>query len=633
MKPMTNIAPITSARPVQAALQLLGSGPGDGQDVDHLRAALDDGERALFDRALELRRGFDDLNDRVLRSAIFAEASLGTAAFIHELRQCLAPLVGLSELVRESPTSEYVGEWASEISAQARRVADLLDRHAALLRPHSRQEEPCDPALLLHEAARYFSRLPPGVKLELRLPSGVPRVRARRRQLLHALINVIANARDAQRGRPGIIAVTAAQRGDRLEIVISDQGCGLDPDAREHLFEPLYTTKRDEGTGLGLYLSRELLKPDGELALVEDGALPEGAHTAFAIRVPVEDTGRAAGPGAARSGPVMAVEEADPYTRAKTRIRERTAQLVLEEPNNPVLIVEDEPAVRRMTRAVLESVAHIKIYEAADAAFAFKLLEKLKVDFLVCDKNLPDQDGLEVIRQARQLHPSVDAMIVTGYPSPESAAEAIRVGATDYLLKPIREVKTLRESVTRALRRQRLLRLSTRHERVFTLAAQELRLEAGGRLEALAVVDGFLAACDRPPEPHRPLVAVLAAEAPSLLDTGVELVVFSGAEDLARVGAYADLVVFPAESAPGPARELLEAARRLPSPPALCAIGQFEQTETAVVAIEGRTSVVLDRAWSPAAKEARLREAASRQRREGRAEALGRLLLEVGFQL
>jgi CheY-like chemotaxis protein len=307
--------------------------------------------------------------------------------------------------------------------------------------------------------------------------------------------------------------------------------------------------------------------------------------------------------------------------------------MVLDEPNNPVLIVEDEPAVRRMTRAVLESVTHLKIYEAADAAFALKMLEKLKVDFLVCDKNLPDQDGLEVIRQARRLHPSVDAMIVTGYPSPESAAEAIRMGATDYLLKPVREVNTLRESVCSALRRQRLLRLATRHERVFALAAEELRSEAKGHPQSLAVVEGFLAACGRPPEPPRPVVAVLDTEARSLQGAGVELVPFGGAAELRRLGMEVDLVVFPAESTPEAARELLDAARRLPSTPALCGLGQFAQTETAVVALQGRTSVVLDRGWPPELMEARLREAAARQRREARAEALGRLLQEVGFRL
>src|SRR5512133_2210690 len=115
----------------QAALHVLDRAQAmDPWRIDEVRRALGDGERALFDRAVELRREFDDLHGRVLRSATLAEASLGTAAFIHELRQCLSPLVGLSELMKETPGSPCAAEWVAEISSQARRVADLLDQRA-----------------------------------------------------------------------------------------------------------------------------------------------------------------------------------------------------------------------------------------------------------------------------------------------------------------------------------------------------------------------------------------------------------------------------------------------------------------------------------------------------------------------
>src|SRR5512140_3720246 len=132
---------------IEAALRALGHPDAEGLDPSALggvRQALGDGERTLFDRAVELKRGFDDLHGRVLRSAAFAEASLGTAAFIHELRQCLSPMMGLSELLKETPDSPHAGEWIGEISVLARKVADLLDRHAALLKTEGAEEEPCD---------------------------------------------------------------------------------------------------------------------------------------------------------------------------------------------------------------------------------------------------------------------------------------------------------------------------------------------------------------------------------------------------------------------------------------------------------------------------------------------------------
>src|SRR5207244_12760797 len=102
---------------------------------------------------------------------------------------------------------------------------------------------------------------------------------------------------------------------------------------------------------------------------------------------------------------------------------------------------------------------------------------------------------------------------------------------------------------------------------------------------------------------------------------------------LARLqGTDVDLVVFPAEASPELARELLEVARALPAPPHLVPLGQFTHTETAVAAIEGRTSVVLDRAWTSAEVLARLQDSAARRRQEGRAEARGRLLQARGLR-
>src|SRR5512132_4135424 len=169
---------------IEAALHALGHPDAQALDATALggvRQALGERERTLFDRAVEIKRGFDDLHGRVLRSAAFAEASLGTAAFIHELRQCLSPLVGLADLLKETPNSPCVGEWLGEISGVARKVADLLDRHTALLRTESSEEEPCELHGVITEAKQYFTRLPPGVKLAIEVPADLPRALARRR--------------------------------------------------------------------------------------------------------------------------------------------------------------------------------------------------------------------------------------------------------------------------------------------------------------------------------------------------------------------------------------------------------------------------------------------------------------------
>ncbi|MBI3181480.1 MAG: HAMP domain-containing histidine kinase [Myxococcales bacterium] len=270
---------------VDDALSLLSAErPPPKEVINALAARLSAAERKLFQSALEARARAETLQRRVLDSARLAEAALGSASFIHELRHHLAPLLGFSELLRDGPHSARAAEWAGEIAHLSLRLAELVRRHGELLHRKDGPEEPVDLAQLAQEASRYFERLPPGVCLQLSVSEGLPPASCRRTGLLHALLNLLSNARDAHAEQPGVISVRACLRGERLELSVADQGCGIAPEARARLFEPLFTTKGESGTGLGLYLSRALVAP-GELLLLEASEAPKGAVTCFAIRL------------------------------------------------------------------------------------------------------------------------------------------------------------------------------------------------------------------------------------------------------------------------------------------------------------------------------------------------------------
>jgi len=283
---------------------------------------------------------------------------------------------------------------------------------------------------------------------------------------------------------------------------------------------------------------------------------------------------------------------------------------------------------------VLESIADTRIYEAADAALALGMMGKVVVDFLVCDKNLPDQDGLEVIRRARERRPEIDAMIVTGYPSPESAAEAIRMGATDYLLKPVREIKTLRASVQTALTRQKLQRAWNRHGAGWQQLVKELHVATAPGGRERAVLDEALEQFAMPLSPDEPAVAVLGeVEAQGTLRMGgARVVALKEPTDLTVLDDDVDLVLFGAEVAPEVARELLTVARGRRWTPHLLPMGAFTHTDTAVAAIEGRAGLLLDRPLKASDVRGQLIEAVARRRLQVRAEVLGRVLALIGCQ-
>ncbi len=104
-------------------------------------------------------------------------------------------------------------------------------------------------------------------------------------------------------------------------------------------------------------------------------------------------------------------------------------------PVRNILLVEDEPSVARGLEMVLSEEGY-GVNLAATGTDALSKFGGSGYDLVVADLRLPDIDGLEVIRQIKQLRPDTRVIIITGYPSVSSAISAVRLGVEDYLRKP-----------------------------------------------------------------------------------------------------------------------------------------------------------------------------------------------------
>ncbi len=120
-----------------------------------------------------------------------------------------------------------------------------------------------------------------------------------------------------------------------------------------------------------------------------------------------------------------------------------------------VLVVEDSAVTRRLFTESLEHAGYRVVpCETASAAFA-QLEAHREVQVVLLDLNLPDQSGMVVLRELRQMRPDAICLIVTGYQSTESMVEATELGVDEYLIKPIRP-EDLPLVVMRAMLRRRL---------------------------------------------------------------------------------------------------------------------------------------------------------------------------------
>lgn len=123
------------------------------------------------------------------------------------------------------------------------------------------------------------------------------------------------------------------------------------------------------------------------------------------------------------------------------------------EETRPILLVDDEPTVQDLLATALEGEGR-RVVVAKDCQEALRALEQEQFMVALVDKNLPDGDGLDLMRQVRKLDPEIELIVITGYGSMESALEAIEIGIFDYITKPFENITTLVQRVKRAMERR-----------------------------------------------------------------------------------------------------------------------------------------------------------------------------------
>lgn len=126
-----------------------------------------------------------------------------------------------------------------------------------------------------------------------------------------------------------------------------------------------------------------------------------------------------------------------------------------------ILIADDDPDFRHMLVRRAERMG-LDITEVSDGSKAIATLRRDKFDVLILDLYMPGQTGIEVFQAARRLDPEIQALVLTGNATVETAVEALRSGAYDYLVKPLESLAVFELSLTRALEHRHLLRENAR---------------------------------------------------------------------------------------------------------------------------------------------------------------------------
>jgi DNA-binding NtrC family response regulator len=157
-----------------------------------------------------------------------------------------------------------------------------------------------------------------------------------------------------------------------------------------------------------------------------------------------------------------------------------------------VLVVDDERSMRELLAIVLKREGY-DVLLAENGRMAVAALERGSIDLLVSDIRMPDMTGIEVLRAAKAVDPGIEAIMVTAFASQETAIEAMRLGACDYLIKPFDvdelKVKVRDKLESRRLRRENVLlkrALGTSHQFHNIIGRSDAMLEVFGLVETIA---------------------------------------------------------------------------------------------------------------------------------------------------
>jgi two-component system, cell cycle sensor histidine kinase and response regulator CckA len=373
-----------------------------------------------------------------LRQALKIEA-VGQLAggMAHEFNNYLGIVLGYSELLlEEAGTSEDLRSNVAEIKAATQRAASLTRQLLALSRRQVLEPIVLDVNAVVWETHKLLRRvIPENIDLVPMLEPNLQPVRVDPAQIQQILINLVVNARDAMPQGGKVVIETAnvelgeeyagrhveVQPGRYVMLAVSDNGSGIDAQTQARIFEPFFTTKKEgKGTGLGLSTVYGIVRQSGGHITVESD-LREG--TRFRIYLP---------PTAATE---LKVEDETPPVQVEILTGTET-----------VLVVEDEPALRRLISVSLQKRGYT-VLAAEHGAEAIRLLEKTpgRIDLVVSDIMMPKLNGLELRKKTILRRPETQFLFISGYAEDTIGRTAQLPQDAGYLEKPFLPIELARK--------------------------------------------------------------------------------------------------------------------------------------------------------------------------------------------
>ena len=348
----------------------------------------------------------------------------------HDFNNLLTAIIGYSDLLQDTLAGNQPAvQQVLEIKTAGERAASLTQQLLSFSRRQVLQPKVLDVNVIVGDFERMLRRLVgERIKVAVACAPGLWQVRADPGEIGRAIMNLSLNARDAMPDG-GTLAIETANvtlseadapgqdlaPGRYVTMAVRDTGVGMDAEMQAHIFEPFFTTKETgKGTGLGLATVLGIVEQSGGAIRCQSEL---GRGTTFKIFLPA--VAEALDNGARPAGGLAKAPKG----------------------SEVILVVEDEDAVRKLARTILEASGYV-VLDARNGREGLALCQAHQgpIDLLVTDVVMPELGGRELAQGALKLRPGMKVVFISGHTQDVVLKEGVEKG-TAFLRKPFSPVE------------------------------------------------------------------------------------------------------------------------------------------------------------------------------------------------
>jgi len=328
-----------------------------------------------------------------------------TGGVAHDFNNILGVILGYAELLEDSLDKQpELAKYAHNIIAAGNRGSKITHKLLAFSRQKTLSIGRLDLNKLLRDEQHMLEKLlTVRIKLVLQLADNLWRIKIDKGEMEDAILNMAINAMHAIEKEGSLTIRTtnehlnkedalrlAIQSGDYVLLSISDTGCGMDNKTKEKIFEPFFSTKGENGTGLGLSQVYGFIERcGGKINVVSD----PGHGTQLVLYIP------------------RAHNHDGNDESYNTNNNDKITNL---NGNETILVVDDEPALVEITSEILSQHGY-NVLGAESGKQALALLEDEAVDLMLSDVIMPEMDGYQLSTIVQEKYPAVKIQMASGF--------------------------------------------------------------------------------------------------------------------------------------------------------------------------------------------------------------------------